>query len=210
MTLFWTDCQEFGMEEDLIKMYTQPSVFEAFISRQRQMNMNILERCLPAGQGICDICWLGDDYASQTQMMFSPELWRKLIKPYLAEQVALARKHNMYVLFHSCGNVREILPDLIDIGVNALLVFQTSANDMEANSIAQEFGGRLAFYGGIDIQQLLSFGTPEDVAKVVKDNARAFEKHGGYIVANSHHGVDRKSTRLNSSHIPLSRMPSSA
>ena len=151
--------------------------------------MAILERALPAARGVCDLCWLGDDYASQTDLLFSPDLWRKLIKPYLAAEVALARKFDLAVLFHSCGNVRKILPDLIEIGVNALLVFQTSAVGMDADSIAAEFGGRLAFYGGVDVQQLLSFGSPADVAKAVEANARAFAKHGGYIVANSHHGV---------------------
>ena len=189
MPLFWTACQEFGMEEALVKMHTQPGVFEAFVSRQHDYYMDILSRALAAGRGVCDICWLGDDYASQTQMMFSPELWRKLIKPYLAQQVAMARRHGMYVFFHSCGNIRGIVPDLIDIGINAHLVFQTTASDMDADSIARDFGGRLAFYGGLDVQQLLSFGTPEDVAATVRSNAKAFEKHGGYIAANSHHGV---------------------
>lgn len=189
MPLFWTACQEFGMEEALIKMHTQPDVFEAFISRQHEYYMDILTRALEAGRGVCDICWLGDDYASQTQMMFNPELWRKLIKPYLAKQVALARRHEMYVFFHSCGNIRSILPDLIDIGVNAHLVFQTTASDMDAHSVAREFGGRLAFYGGMDVQHLLSNGTTHDVAESVRNNAKAFEKCGGYIVANSHHGV---------------------
>ena len=189
MPLFWTACQEFGMEAALIKMHTQPAVIEAFVARQHDYYMDILSRALEAARGVCDICWLGDDYASQTQMMFSPQLWRQLIKPYLARQVALVRRHGMSVLFHSCGNVRSILPDLIDIGVNALLVFQTTASDMDAHSIARDFGGRLAFYGGVDVQHLLSFGTPDDVAQTVRDNARAFEKHGGYIAANSHHGV---------------------
>lgn len=190
MPLFWTACQEFGMQEALIKMLTQPAVIEAFVSRQHDYYMDILSRALEAGRGVCDICWLGDDYASQTGMMFSPDLWRKLFKPYLAKQVALARSHGMYVFFHSCGNIRSILPDLIDIGVNAHLVFQTTAADMDARSIAGEFGGRLAFYGGMDVQQLLSFGTPHDVTETVRNNAKAFEKHGGYIVANSHHGVN--------------------
>ena len=189
MPLFWTACQEFGMEEALVKMHTQPAVFEAFVSRQHDYYMDILSRALEAGRGLCDICWLGDDYAGQTQMMFSPELWRKLIKPYLSQQAALAHRHGLYVFFHSCGNIRSILPDLIDIGINAHLVFQTTADEMDAHSIARDFGGRLAFYGGMDVQHLLSFGTPGDVAETVRNNAQAFEKHGGYIVANSHHGV---------------------
>ena len=82
-----------------------------------------------------------------------------------------------------------LFDDLIDIGVSALLVFQTTAAGMDAPSIARDFGGRLAFYGGMDIQPLLSFGSPAEVAATVASNARAFAKHGGYIVANSHHGV---------------------
>jgi uroporphyrinogen decarboxylase len=194
-----TDCRWAGLEyvgprhdpglAVAVKTDTEPAVFEAFISRQHEFYMDILRRGLQAARGICDICWLGDDYASQTGMIFSPELWRKLIKPYLAKQVALVRTHGLYVLFHSCGNIRKILPDLIDIGVNAHLVFQTTASDMDAASIAAEFGGRLTFYGGIDVQHLLSFGTPADVAEAVAANARAFARCGGYIVANSHHGV---------------------
>lgn len=189
MPLFWTACQEFGMEEALIKTHTQPAVIEAFIARQHDYYMDIMSRALEAGRGVCDVCWLGDDYASQTQMMFSPALWRTLIKPYLAKQVALVRSCGMHVFFHSCGNVRSILPDLIDIGVNALLVFQTTACEMDAPSIARDFGGRLAFYGGLDVQHLLSFGTPDEVAETVRSHAAAFAKCGGYIAANSHHGV---------------------
>jgi uroporphyrinogen decarboxylase len=78
---------------------------------------------------------------------------------------------------------------MIDIGINALLVFQTSATNMDAASIARDFGGKLAFYGGVDIQHLLSFGTPEATKTEVRANIDAFEKCGGYIVANSHHSV---------------------
>jgi uroporphyrinogen decarboxylase len=136
-----------------------------------------------------DICWLGDDYASQQSLIMSPELWRARIKPYLAEQVQLVRDHGMHVLFHSCGAVRDILPDFIEIGISAHLVFQTTATGMDAPSIARDFGGQLAFYGGIDIQQLLSYGTPQDVEATARANIQAFEGCGGYMVANSHHGV---------------------
>ena len=92
----------------------------------------------------------------------------------------------MYVFHHSCGAVSPILPDLIDIGVDALVVFQTTAAGMDLKSIAAEFGGRLVFYGGIDAQNLLCYGTVEEVEAQVRANATAFAKCGGYIVANSH------------------------
>ncbi len=187
--LFWTACEAFGVEHALIKMLNSPAVFDAFIRRQHEFYMDILSRGLKAARGFCDICWLGDDYAGQEAMLMSPALWRRYIKPYLARQVRLARQHEMYVVLHSCGAVRPILPDLIDIGVNALLVFQTTAAGMEPESIAAEFGGRLAFYGGIDVQRLLSCGTVAEVKAQVRANIRAFADCGGYVVANSHHGV---------------------
>ena len=187
--LFWGACEAFGMEEALIKMKTEPRVFAAYVRRQNDFYLDILERCCQAAEGFCDICWLGDDYASQNGLLMSPELWRKQIKPHLAAQVQVAHRHGMGVLFHSCGSVRAILPDMIDIGINALLVFQTTARGMDARSIARDFGGKMVFYGGMDIQHLLSSGTPEAVRAEVQANIRAFEGCGGYIVANSHHSL---------------------
>ena len=187
--LFWAACEAFGFEEALIKMVHESRVFEAFIRRQHEFYTDILERGLNAADGFCDICWLGDDFASQRAMMLSPEHWRRFIRPYLAKQVQLARSHGMFVLYHSCGAVRPILSDLVDIGVNGLVVFQTTAKNMDAASIAREFGGKLVFYGGVDVQHLLSFGSTEEVKSVVWTNLDAFAPTGGYVVANCHHRV---------------------
>lgn len=189
MPLFWSACEAFGVEEGLVKMVCEPSIFDAFVRRYHEYYMDILRRGLAAAKGYCDICWLGDDFATQQSMMISPDLWRRYIRPYLAEQVRLAREHGLYVLFHSCGAVREVLGDLAEMGVNGLLVFQTTAADMDAASIAREFGGRLVFYGGIDVQGVLSTGTMDEVRREVEMNARAFYDCGGYIAANSHSSV---------------------
>jgi uroporphyrinogen decarboxylase len=188
MPLFWGACEAFGLEIALVHAHAEPALFEAFIQGQHTFYMDLLTRAAQAARGVCDICWLGDDYAGQTGMLISPETWRRLIKPYLAEQVRLLRENGLLVLLHSCGSVRPILPDLIDIGVNALLVFQTTASGMDPESIARDFGGRMAFYGGLDVQALLSRGTPADVEREVRRNAAAFSHCGGYVVANSHHG----------------------
>jgi len=187
MPLFWTACELFGMQPAMTKMMDEPEIFEALVQRQHAIVMDILERAAPAASRYCDLAWLGDDFAHQQNMLISPALWRRFIKPYLAEQVSLLRRHGMLVLFHSCGAVRPVLPDLAEIGVNALLVFQTTARGLDASSIAQEFGGKLAFYGGIDVQHTLSSGTPQEVEQAVHANLRAFAGCGGYIVANSHH-----------------------
>lgn len=186
LALFWNACEAFGMEAGLIKMHTEPQLFQALIQREHERGMEILRRTLPHAQGVCDLCWMGDDFAGQQALLMQPELWRKLIKPSLAEQVALVRSHGLPVLFHSCGSVRAVLEDLIEIGVNGMLVFQTTAAGMDAESIARDFGGRMVFYGGMDVQRLLSSGTVAEVAAEVQHNARAFADCGGYLAANSH------------------------
>jgi uroporphyrinogen decarboxylase len=189
--LFWKPyflnaCEVFGMEGALVKMLTMPQVFEAMIKRQHEVNMEILTRSLEAVEGFCDIFWMGDDIASQQSLLMNPNLWRKFIKPYLAQEVQMARGKGLYVLYHSCGSVRAVLPDLLEIGINGLGVFQTTARGMDAESIASEFGGKMVFYGGIDVQQLLSFGTEKEVEDTVKSHVRAFAPYGGYIVSNCH------------------------
>ena len=187
--LFWGACEVFGVEAALINLMTQPVLFDCAVRCIHERYIDRLSRGLAAARGHCDICWLGDDFASQRSMFVSPEHWRRWIKPYLAEQVDLARSHEMLVLYHSCGAVRPVLGDLIDIGVNGLLVFQTGAVGMDPESISRDFGGHLVFYGGMDVQHLLSFAPPREVEEEVRRNIRAFEKCGGYVVANSHHGV---------------------
>lgn len=183
---FWASCQQFGMQDAFLKMVDAPDAYEALLERLAVDSQALLRHFLTAARGHVDIVELWDDMAGQQGMMVAPGWWRRVIKPWLAQEVALVHSHGMKILFHSCGAVRPILEDLIEIGVDALEVFQVNAAGMEPRSIAQEFGGRLAFYGGIEVQQLLSFGTREEVAAQVHYNVECFRECGGYIVANCH------------------------
>jgi uroporphyrinogen decarboxylase len=184
--LFAQACNLFGMEEALTKMVSEPVVFDAYVSRQNEFLLALMERCLPHARGVADICWLGDDVASQRSMLMSPDMWRRCFKAPTRKQADLAHGHGLFTLFHSCGAVREILPDLIDIGIDGLLTFQTSAEGMDATSIARDFGGKLVFYGGIDVQQTLSFATEAEVKAEVRKLVDLFAGCGGLILSNSH------------------------
>ena len=188
-SLFMTACTDFGMEECLVKMMIEPDVFEAYLDILQKQCLDMIPYILHDAKGLIDICWIMDDVASQRELIMNPELWRKYFKPRLAEQVRLIKEYCPYVIFHSCGAVHSILPDLIEIGINTHLVFQTSADNMDAGKIANEFGGRLSFYGGIDIQKLLRLGSQSEVVDRVCSNASAFAACGGYLVANSHHRI---------------------
>ncbi len=187
--LFMSACEVFGLEKALMHMIAEPRVFGALIDKVHRHNMTVLSAELGRARGNVDICRLWDDVASQETMLFDPALWRAHIKPRLAEEIALIRDHGLLSLYHECGNIRPILPDLIEIGVNGVEVFQTTASEMDVLSITRDFGGKIAFYGGIDVQTLLTRGTTEEVRSTVRSNARAFAGRGGYIAANSHNGT---------------------
>ena len=189
MPLFCGACYSFGMDNALANMLLEPALFDAYLAKHNEFYLEILSRALPHVREVCDIVWLGDDFASQSNLLFDPALFRKLIVPHLKKQVRLIRDAGMNVLFHSCGAIRGILPDMLDMGINSMLVFQTTASGMDAASIARDFGGKMVFYGGIDSQILLTTGSADNVRGEVEANIRIFDECGGYIVANSHHGL---------------------
>ncbi len=128
--------------------------------------LDALERYLVAmvrrwGALGADGVFMTDDWGSQTGLMISPERWRSLFKPYYARVFEEVHKQNMDVIFHSCGNVTSIVGDLIDIGMDVLDPVQPGAMDIEL--IAREYGGKTAFCGAVDIQELLCAGTPQQV-----------------------------------------------
>jgi len=187
MPIFSGACEAFGMQEAMIKMALQPEVFKAYAEKQSDYSVGVFKKNIEHGAlNYCDFAWIGDDFAGERGLLLSPDMWRSLIGPYLKKTIRFLKDSGFKVLFHSCGAVREVIPDLIDMGIDALVVIQTSAHGMVVEELAREFGGKLVFYGAIDAQQLLTFGSPEDVKNEVIRNYRAFEKCGGYVVTNSH------------------------
>ncbi len=113
-----------------------------------------------AGLG-ADAVFMTDDWGSQTGLMIGPDMWRDFFKPYYAKAFAEAHRLGMDTIFHSCGNVTDIVGELIDAGMDVLDPVQPGAMDIDR--LACEFGGRVAFSGAIDIQQLLCSGTPQEI-----------------------------------------------
>ncbi|MBT7122586.1 MAG: hypothetical protein HN948_06190 [Clostridia bacterium] len=187
MPIFSGACEAFGMQEAMVKMHLEREVFKAYAQIQSDYSVGVFKKNVEAGaRDYCDYAWIGDDFAGETGLLLSPDMWRELIKPYLKKTIRYLKDAGFKVLFHSCGAVREVIPDLIDMGVDALLVIQTSAQGMVVEELAQHYGGKIVFFGAIDAQHLLTFGSPDDIRKEVIRNYRAFENCGGYVVANSH------------------------
>jgi uroporphyrinogen decarboxylase len=130
-----------------------------------------------------DAVFLTDDWGSQTGLMISPEMWRDFFRGHYAALFAEAHRCGMDVIFHSCGNVLNIVQDLLEIGVDVLDPLQPGAMDLA--ELVRRFGGRVSFCGAVDLQQLLCRGTPQqvrsEVCRLVDLLGRAYG--GGFIVS---------------------------
>jgi uroporphyrinogen decarboxylase len=125
-----------------------------------------------------------DDWGTQSSLFISPAQWRSLIKPGLKRLYDIVKSRHGFVFQHSCGHIEEIVPDLIEIGVDVLDPCQPRSNDIFGWKA--RYGDRICFMGGLDTQGYLSFGEPEHVHEQVKQFASVMSRGGGYIAAPSH------------------------
>ncbi len=175
-----------GMEQILIDMTAEPEIAEAVLANIRRFYLAYAGRIFEAARGKIDIILTGDDFGSQNGPLVSPEMWVRFLGKGFGDYVSLAKSHGARVMHHTCGSVRQIIPLMIDRGLDVLQSVQPEASDMDPGELKRDFGTRLAFHGGISIQRTLPFGTPEDVRSEVRDRMKALGEGGGYILCTSH------------------------
>jgi uroporphyrinogen decarboxylase len=127
-----------------------------------------------------DIYFFGSDFGTQRSLFISPNMYRRFFKPHMQRIVQHAKRYGVHAMYHTCGAVTEIIPDLIETGVDALDPVQVSALGMEPANLAAKFGGRIAFHGGISIQKLLPCASAEEVYETTLETIRALGP-SGYI-----------------------------
>ncbi len=175
-----------GIEQILVDMSLEPELAHAIIGRIRAFYKEYTERILTAADGLIDILLTGDDFGSQNGPLISPAMWREFIEPGFREYITIAKQHGARVVHHTCGSVRPLIPLMIDAGLDVLQSLQPEAADMEAGALKAAYGDRLAFHGGISIQQTLPFGSPADIRREVEDRVRDLAPGGGYILCTAH------------------------
>ena len=133
-----------------------------------------------------DMIWIGDDVGGQNDMLISPQTWRRFFKPRMAEFIATLKAINpaVKIAYHSDG-ISSIISDLIDIGLDILNPIQPAS--MDPIVLKEKYGDRLCFWGSIDEQHTLPFGTPADVEAEVRTRFETLGRNGGLIVGPTHH-----------------------
>jgi uroporphyrinogen decarboxylase len=184
---FQDACSAFGMENALITMYTAPEMFQAVVDRIVEFYLEANEIYYEATKGEIDAILIGNDFGSQNGLMVAPEDLRKFIFPGTKKLIDQAKSYGLTVVHHSCGSIYPIIGDLFDMGADVINPIQALAKDMQAENLKAGFPNKGAFLGGVDAQQLLVYGSTEDVKKAVLHLKELFPT--GLALAPSHESV---------------------
>ncbi len=177
----------FGMEECFVRMYTDPDQIVAAMEKMTEFYLASNRLLFEKYGDLIDVMFFGNDMGSQLDCMISPDMFREFIFPYYKKLIDQAKSFGKKVALHSCGSIDKIIPDLINLGVDALHPIQAKAANMDAEHLQAAYGGQIVFMGGVDTQDVLPFGTVEDVRKEVLRLRQIFGKY--YICSPSHEAL---------------------
>ena len=172
---------------------TDPFLFsvnsDKLIGKIADLKIEFWNAALDELADVVDIAGEGDDYGTQQSQLISPEQFREYYKPHMARVLSFIREKAPHVklMFHSCGNVRPIIPDLIEMGVDILNPVHINAAGMEPFQLKKDFGKSIVFWGGgVDTQKVLPSGSEKEVINDVKRNLEALAPGGGFVFSTVH------------------------
>ncbi len=166
-----------GLERLCMDVLDSPKFVEGLLDGIKEYVIRTLDHLADYNP---DAVFLSDDYGTQSGLIIDPQHWRRLIKPRLEEIYEAAKRRNLLVMHHSCGDVSKIVPDFIEIGLDILHPIQPETMDIFA--LKREFGADLTFCGGIGTQYLLPWGTAMEIRQTVRATLDFMSRGGGYIL----------------------------
>ena len=184
---FQDACAAFGMEKALMVMLANTEMFNAVIDRITDFYLKANEIFYESTKGMLDAVLIGNDFGSQTCLMVDPDSLREYVFPGTKKLIEQAKSYGLTVMHHSCGSIFPIIQDLADLGADIIHPIQALANEMDAPNLKKHFAGKVAFCGGVDAQNLLVNGKPEDVSRKVIELKELFPT--GLIVSPSHEAI---------------------
>lgn len=183
-TIFETAWALRGYQQLLIDLVTEPDYVDQLLDIPFRYHLAAAKKLVEMG---VDMIWTGDDIGAQDRLLMSAATWRRFLKPRMATFVSTLKSINpaLKVAYHSDGNIYPIIPDLIEAGIDVLNPVQPRS--MDPAQIKREFGSRLCFWGSVDEQYTLPFGTPEEVRQEILTRLETLGKGGGLILGPTHH-----------------------
>jgi uroporphyrinogen decarboxylase len=177
-----------GYEDGYMDLAADPGLARQIMEKVTELKLAYWGRVLDEIGELVDIVAEADDLGAQHAPLFSPATYREIVKPLHAELAALVRRRSRARFFlHSCGAIADLIPDLIEIGVDCLNPVQVSATGMDTAALKARFGQDITFWGGaVDPQDTLARGTPEEVREEVRRRVSDLKPGGGFVFASVH------------------------
>jgi uroporphyrinogen decarboxylase len=175
-----------GVQQTFVDLAINPKIVEAIRDHIISYFVAYDHRVFKAVEGEIDVFMMGDDIGAQSGPLLSLDMWRKYFKKGFKAYIDIAHQYGIPVMYHSCGDVKQFIPDFIECGLDILQSIQPKATNMDIKKLKQEFGKDIAFQGGMDIQHILPLGKPEDVKAMAKYALDSAKKGGGYIICTAH------------------------
>jgi uroporphyrinogen decarboxylase len=175
-----------GWERMFLDMAAHPDRVHSLCRKFTDYYLEDYTRAAEVTGGRIDLYLLISDLGSQHGPLISLAMFRQFVAPYVGEMARHIHRLGGRVLFHSCGAVDPFIPDLIELGVDVLDPIQPATPDMAPERLKAKYGERLSFHGGIDMQKLLPFGTPEQVEAEARRYCEVLGRGGGYLLGPAH------------------------
>lgn len=175
-----------GFAQFLMDIMINKKFAHALLEKITFIQKTIYEKFLEEVGEHIDMIFIADDLATQDSLLFSPALYREMIKPYQIEYFKVKNKNNLKLLYHSCGNVYPLLNDFIEMGVDAVNPVQISAREMDPTRLKNNYGDQITFWGGIDTQIVLNSRNREFVVSSIKKIMDVFAPGGGFVLTSVH------------------------
>lgn len=184
---FWHDLIDLlGMENMYLRMYDQPELIDAILDHVVRYYAAVSRRIFDAAGDAIDIFFIGNDFGGQQGPLLSEHMFRRFLLPHLARLIDLGHACGLKVMLHCCGGFAELIPAMIEAGLDGLHALQPCCAAMQPQRIKQEFGDRILLNGAIDSHHVLIDGTPETVRQDTERVLRTMMPGGGYIAGASH------------------------
>ncbi len=175
-----------GIQQTFIDLAINPKIIEAIRDHIINYFVEYNHRVFKVTTGAIDVFMMGDDIGGQTGPLISLDMWRHYFKKGFKTYVDIAHQYGIPVMYHTCGDVKQFIPDFIECGLDILQSLQPRATNMDIKRLKKEFGKDISFQGGMDIQHVLPLGKTQDVREMVRYAMESAKRGGGYIICTAH------------------------
>jgi uroporphyrinogen decarboxylase len=187
VSFFELYCQLRGIEQAMMDLVLYPELVEAVLDRLEDIQTQMMTRFFEQASDCLDLVFISDDMGTQSSLLMSPDMWNTHLKPRMKRWCDLIHSYGLKVFYHTDGAAEPLIEPLIECGIDVLNPIQHVCPGMETGPLKEKYGDRLIFHGGVDNQNVLPFGTPDDVRIEVKMLLDTLGRGGeGFICCSCH------------------------